>query len=95
MATTYESADKSAVSKVFKCGKIRGHHTIVVLQLQHLPIPAYFMFGQVKSLSIKVFGVVNDCTDINFILNVQSCRLHYGSRDSMPGHANLLRKHIE
>ena len=37
MATTSESADKSTVSKVFQCGKIRGQHIILVLYLQHLP----------------------------------------------------------
>ena len=31
MATTSESADKSAVSEVLKCGKIRRQHIILVL----------------------------------------------------------------
>ena len=33
------------------------------------------MVSQVKSLSITVFGIVNDRTDTNLILNVQSCTL--------------------
>ena len=43
------------------------------LSLQHLPIPAYIMVSQVKSLSMKDFGIVNDRTDTYLILNVQSC----------------------
>ena len=33
------------------------------------------MVSQVKSLSIKGFGIVNDRTDTYLILNVQSCGL--------------------
>ena len=33
------------------------------------------MVSQVKSLSIKVFGIVNDSSDTCLILNVQDCRL--------------------
>ena len=38
MATTSESADKSAASKVFEGRKIRGQNIILVLQLYHLTI---------------------------------------------------------
>ena len=44
-----------------------------MLYLQHLSIPAYAMVSLMKSLSVKGFGIVNDCTDTYLIL--QSCRL--------------------
>ena len=39
------------------------------------PIPAYAMASLVKILSVKGFGIVNDCTDTYLTLNTQSCGL--------------------
>ena len=33
------------------------------------------MASLVKILSVKCFGIVNDCFDTNLILNIQSCGL--------------------
>ena len=57
----------SKVSTVLKCGKIRGQHIILVMSLQHLPIPAYIMVSQVKSLSIKLLVLsISVLTHISF-----------------------------
>ena len=62
-----DKQDKSAapylLSVALTCIYIRGQHIILVLQLQHLPLPAYIKVRKEKSLSIKVFGIVNDRTD--------------------------------
>ena len=44
-------------SKVLKCGKITGQHILLVMFLRHLPIPAYIMVSEVKSLSIKFLAL--------------------------------------
>ena len=55
------------VSTVLKCGKIRGQHIILVMSLQHLPIPAYIMVSQVKSLLIKLLVLsISVLTHISF-----------------------------
>ena len=79
MATTSESGNESTASEVFQCRKVRSQHILLVLWLQHLPIPAYIMASLVKSLLVKGFGIVNDRTDTCLILNVQSCGLQWAA----------------
>ena len=73
MATTSESADKSKAFKVFEMLKDKGPtHNPECCDCsicRHLPA----MVNLMKSLSVKGFGIVIDCTDTYLTLAVQSC----------------------
>ena len=70
-----ESADKPMGFQVFECWKLSDkgptHHLEIVI---NIATPAYAVVSLIKSLSVKGFGIVNDCTDTYLFLNVQSCR---------------------
>ncbi|KAL3149376.1 hypothetical protein ABBQ32_002177 [Trebouxia sp. C0010 RCD-2024] len=84
MATTCESADKSATPKVFDTWKIRGQNINLMLQLHHLPIPVNSIETDlVQCLLIKGFGIVNNRTDTYIILNAQCCTLQFRWRLSV------------
>ena len=61
---------------------------------------AYIMASLVKSLLVKVFGIVNDRTDTypqcsKLWTAAGAMSGPYGFRNSVPGHANPLQKHTE